>query len=134
MKQVLDRQGKLSMDDFDVHWHLDRFPDSQPTSVVGGLRDVLEKIEASHGALRPHQRHLLEQKLSTLLNDPDLTVGDPRVRPTRGRPSGSQNTSTSKRIRSTFEVVEDAERGRRCRVCNGTGHNARTCTQRNAHT
>ncbi len=73
---------------------------------------------------------MLVEKLERILVDPDLTITNPNFYRTRGRPTGSQNSK--KRVNSAFENVEDNERGRRCRVCNGMGHNARTCVHARA--
>ena len=52
---------------------------------------------------------------------------NPATSRSKGRPRGAKNKN--RRVPSSFEHVEGNSSGRRCKNCNGVGHNSRTCTQ-----
>ncbi|KAI9914560.1 hypothetical protein PsorP6_007451 [Peronosclerospora sorghi] len=70
---------------------------------------------------------MLRQALENLDSPHVFVMRNPVVARTRGRPSGSQNSST-KRDPSLFEHVEaNILKKRRCGVCKAEGHNKQTC-------
>ncbi|KAI0996924.1 hypothetical protein K3495_g11258 [Podosphaera aphanis] len=82
----------------------------------------------------PHQRQMFLSRLNEII-DGDFEVRYPVTAPTRGRP-----TKSTRRDPSGFEYVEQSQSqvrslqgSRSCRVCNLSGHNARTCPMRIAN-
>ena len=86
-------------------------------------------MEARLRDFLPHQCALLLQKLDEVLETD--TVRDPEVVHTRGRPAGTNESTTSTRRQpSNFELTEGGNK-RKCGICKQEGHNRRRCPNGN---
>lgn len=133
-KMLADPLIAFTIDDFDNHWWLkqpDAFVMTQQPEILD-TDDVLLQLRQRSDLLTPHQRQIFLSSLMELAHQ-DFEVLNPVIAATRGRPRGS-----TRRNPSAFEYVEQSQQGplsqtrHSCRICNMSGHNARTCPRNNA--
>jgi hypothetical protein len=112
------------MDDFDKQWwlHLEN-----PMQVVPIERELCRICNLATS--RENAANALLVELHGIGNAREIM--NPIVPCTKGRPRGGFN-QTTRREPSAFEHVEGVAGRRRCRNCNGIGHNARTCNRNQA--
>ena len=123
----------FTINDFNKHWWLNQ-PEilaPAPRPEILSTSDTLLRIQRRSDLLMPHHRQMFLSRLNEII-DGDFEVHDPVTAPTRGRP-----TKSTRRDPSGFEYVEQSQSqvrssqgSRSCRVCNLSGHNARTCPRR----
>lgn len=121
------RVTPLSVDDFDQHWWLLKtMPIRIETNTIPiGIETALKRVADEYENAPKYRKLVL---LDYVLAVPGTYIRDPVPVRTRGRP-----TNSTQRLPSQFEHVTAALKApiqrQRCRICQETGHNARTCRQ-----
>lgn len=94
------------------------------------IEQIINNLQ--NNALTSVATNQLLDRIEAELDMPRTLVQDPRMIVPRGRPPGSRNAandSSTRRLPSQFELAERP--ARQCRNCRLTGHNVRTCPNRN---
>jgi len=111
----------LEIGDFSQQWWLDvEYPEANISleSEITRIRNLAAAGENATNSILSDLRAVGNVR----------NIANPTVPRTRGRPRGAFNRTTA-REPSGFEHVEGVEGRKRCRNCNGLGHNARTCNR-----
>lgn len=99
----------------------------------GAFETTLGQLSHRYVEMAPHQQMAVRKNLQEMLYFPSNLLQSPvRQERTRGRPSRATNrrtneTSSTRREPSGFELVQTGSADRRCGLCRQSGHNSRTC-------
>jgi hypothetical protein len=111
----------LEKEDFIQQWWLDDTLDSDAgDSFENEIQQVQTLAQAGGNAANS-----LSAQLRSIGNPTGIL--NPATSRSKGCPRGAKNKN--RRVPSSFEHVEGNSSGRRCKNCNGVGHNSRTCTR-----
>lgn len=138
MQERLEQNTGLNLEDVHEHWWIEGRPEPVPLEQVHEeegqtLQQRWEDLGAQVSSLPALQREAILTRVSDTIQTQAVAVQNPEVvQRTRGRPVGARNRvgSSTRRDPSQFEIAERGQGARRCRVCNETGHNSRTCSNR----
>ncbi|CAG8454513.1 1663_t:CDS:2 [Dentiscutata heterogama] len=95
------------------------------------LQPLLQNLEQKYQEWPEHQQTEARKALNNIIDSPLITLQNPQVVRTKGRPFGAQNwqpTSSTTRDFSGFELVDN--KVRQYSICKQSGHNAHTCLNR----
>jgi hypothetical protein len=121
LEQKLRNSILLEKEDFIQQWWLDDTLDSDAgDSFENEIQRVQTLAQAGGNAANS-----LSAQLRSIGNPTGIL--NPATSRSKGRPRGAKNKN--RRVPSSFEHVEGNSSGRRCKNCNGVGHNSRTCTR-----
>jgi hypothetical protein len=121
LEQKLRNLILLEKEDFIQQWWLDGTLDNNPD---GSFENEIQRVQTLAQAGGNAANSLLAQ-LHSVGNPTGIL--NPTTSRSKGRPRGAKNKK--RREPSGFEHVEGNSSGRRCKNCNGVGHNSRTCTR-----
>ena len=137
----LETDTPILLEDIHEQWLLDRnplavpvvatsappaVPESPRSSFMRKMATTLPQLLANDN---PRAGSMIA-RLSQVLDTPDVQISEPMVvAKKRGRPAGAKNKTSATRDKSHFEYVD----GRKCGVCGGSGHNARTCKRKQSN-
>lgn len=131
IRDLLQYQRELEVEDFDTHWHLERVaPLGLPQNP--SCQALLAGASALHQQLAPYQQSVFEASLLEILEKDLPEAQEPSLAVTRGRPSTAEQRrrardKTTRREPSAFEIVAGEgtslpKRNYKCSQCRQMGH------------
>nr|XP_017221574.1 PREDICTED: uncharacterized protein LOC108198327 [Daucus carota subsp. sativus] len=93
---------------------------------------LLEEFRAKYHKQPLVQKEDIKRQITLFLDAPAPTTLEPQIIPHKGRPVGAKNKknkSSTTRDHSAFELQDL----RKCSMCQGIGHNSRTCSMKKQH-
>ncbi|XP_063939839.1 uncharacterized protein LOC135148514 [Daucus carota subsp. sativus] len=126
----------LHLSDIHPHWRIDTqsFPDSNDLQIDRNedIDILLEEFRAKYHKQPLVQKEDIKRQITLFLDAPAPTTLEPQIIPHKGRPVGAKNKknkSSTTRDHSAFELQDL----RKCSMCQGIGHNSRTCSMKKQH-
>ncbi|KAI9922607.1 hypothetical protein PsorP6_000404 [Peronosclerospora sorghi] len=127
LRIILAKSKSLEVTEFSRHWWLHQPRLSSSSKEERSFAEIMASLTMRYDDMGAYQQAMLRLALENLDSPHAFVMRNPVVARTRGRPSGSHNSST-KRDPSLFEHVEaNILKKRRCGVCKAEGHNKQTC-------
>ena len=122
----------LPLNNIHEQWRIDTrsFDQGESLDDGDGIDVLLFELKTKYDTMPHTQKENTKRQLTQFLGAGASLplILEPNVQPHKGRPSGSKNkkgSSSTKREPSSLEMKE--QKSRKCSLCQGTGHNCRTC-------